>query len=47
LLRLWLASMSARPLPDVFAPRYGSVTPGERGGIVVRGTRRTVVLEAE
>jgi hypothetical protein len=47
LLRLWLAPMSARPLPDVFAPRYGSVTPGERGGIVVRGTRRTVVLEAE
>jgi len=47
LLRLWLAPTEARPLPEVFAPRYGSVTPGERGGIVVRGTTRTVVLEAE
>ena len=47
LLRLWLAPARARPLPDVFAPRYGSVTPGERGGIVLRGTKRTVVLEAE
>ena len=47
LLRLWLAPPGARPLPDVFAPRYGSVVPGERGGIVVRGTTRSVVLEAE
>jgi hypothetical protein len=47
LLRLWLAPGSARPLPDVFAPRYGSVTPGERGGIVVSGTRFKVPLEAE
>ena len=47
LLRLWLAPGAARPLPEVFAPRYGSVTPGERGGIVVRGTTRTVVLDAE
>ena len=47
LLRLWLAPKSARPLPDVFAPRYGSVLAGERGGIVVRGTSRTVVLDAE
>ena len=47
LLRLWLAPPTARPLPEVFAPRYGSVTAGERGGIVVSGTTRTVVLEAE
>jgi len=47
LLRLWLAPKSARPLPEVFAPRYGSVVAGERGGIVVRGTSRTVVLDAE
>lgn len=47
LLRLWLAPQTARPLPEVFAPRYGSVAPGERGGIVVRGTTRSVVLEAE
>jgi hypothetical protein len=31
----------------VFAPRYGGVRPGERGGIVVKGTRPTVPLEAE
>ena len=47
LLRLWLAPASARPLPEIFAPRYGSVTPGERGGIVVRGTTPKVPLEAE
>ena len=47
LLRLWLAPKGARPLPEVFAPRYGSVVAGERGGIVVRGTSRTVVLDAE
>jgi TfdA family taurine catabolism dioxygenase TauD len=47
LLRLWLAPPQARPLPEVFAPRYGGVRPGERGGIVVKGTRPTVPLEAE
>ena len=47
LLRLWLAPASARPLPEVFAPRYGSVAPGERGGIVVSGTTPRVPLEAE
>ena len=47
LLRLWVAPPEARPLPEVFAPRYGSVAPGARGGIVVPGTRLTVVLEAE
>jgi hypothetical protein len=33
LLRLWLAPAEARPLPAVFAERYGSVIPGDRGGI--------------
>jgi len=47
LLRLWLAPAAARPLPEIFAPRYGSVTPGERGGIVVSGTKLKVPLEAE
>jgi len=47
LLRLWLAPPEARPLPEVFAPRYGSVTPGARGGIVLRGTTLKVPLEAE
>jgi hypothetical protein len=47
LLRLWLAPESARPLPEVFATRYGALTPGARGGIVVSGTRLKVPLEAE
>jgi hypothetical protein len=47
LLRLWVAPPEARPLPEVFAPRYGSVAPGERGGIIVDGTTLKVVLEAE
>ena len=47
LLRLWVAPPEARALPEVLAPRYGSVTPGARGGIVVKGTRLKVVLEAE
>ncbi|MEK6244380.1 MAG: TauD/TfdA family dioxygenase [Pseudomonadota bacterium] len=47
LLRLWISPPGARPLPEVFAPRYGSVTPGARGGIVVRGTRLKVPFEAE
>lgn len=44
LLRLWLAVPDARPLPAVFAQRYGSVTIGDRGGIVVPGTRPTVEM---
>ena len=47
LLRLWLAPLNARPLPPVFAERYGSVVPGNRGGIVVPGTRYTVPWEPE
>ena len=46
LLRLWLAAAHARPLPEVFAQRYGSVTIGDRGGIVVRGTRLHAPLAA-
>lgn len=46
LLRLWLAPKEARPLPPVFAQRYGSVTPGDRGGIIVPGTQLTVPFEA-
>jgi len=33
LLRLWLAPPLARPLPPVYAQRYGSVVPGYRGGV--------------
>lgn len=46
LLRLWLAPAAARPLPPVFAQRYGSVTPGDRGGIIVPGAQLTVPFEA-
>ena len=47
LLRLWLAPPEARPLPEVFAPRYGSVVPGGRGGVFLEGTALKVPLEAE
>ena len=46
LLRLWMAPLEGRPLPEVFAPRYGSVTPGDRGGIIVPGMKLTVSLES-
>jgi hypothetical protein len=46
LLRLWLAADGARPLPQVFAQRYGSITVGDRGGIVVRGAKLHAPLEA-
>jgi len=39
LLRLWLAPPGARALPAVFAECYGSITIGDRGGIVCEGTR--------
>lgn len=47
LLRLWLAPANARPLPSVFAERFGSVVPGDRGGVVVRGMTLTAPLDAE
>lgn len=43
LLRLWLAADGARPLPEPFAQKFGSVTIGDRGGII---TPATVVLNA-
>ena len=46
LLRLWLAADAARPLPEIFAQRYGQVTIGDRGGIIVRGTRLQAPLAA-
>jgi len=46
LLRLWLAADAARPLPEIFAQRYGSVTIGDRGGIIVRGTKLHAPLQA-
>src|SRR5687767_4962845 len=45
LLRLWLAPPGARPLPDVYAERFGSITPGRRGGVVVPGSKPTIPFE--
>jgi len=45
LLRLWLAAPDARPLPPVFAARYGSTAIGDRGGIICEKTRLHAPLE--
>lgn len=45
LLRLWLAPPDGRPLPECYAPRYGCVEIGRRGGILVPGTTLTVPLQ--
>lgn len=45
LLRLWLAPQGARPLPQVYAERFGSITPGDRGGVVVAGAKPTIPFE--
>jgi len=45
LLRLWVAPIDARPLPDVFAERFGSVTPGDRGGVSIEGSSPTTPFE--
>jgi len=42
LLRLWLSVPGDRPLPEVFATRFGSIEPGNRGGIMVPGTKLTI-----
>jgi hypothetical protein len=47
LLRLWLAPTNARPLPPVFEERFGSVVPGDRGGVVVRGMMRIAPVDIE
>jgi hypothetical protein len=44
LLRLWLAPREARPLPPVFAERYGALLPGDRGGVILKGARQTAPL---
>jgi TfdA family taurine catabolism dioxygenase TauD len=45
LLRLWLAPKGARTLPDVFVDRFGSITPGERGGVTVPGVKPNIPFE--
>jgi hypothetical protein len=45
LLRLWLAPPGARPLPPVFAERFGSTAPGDRGGVLIGSTRLTAPFD--
>ncbi|WP_339631005.1 TauD/TfdA family dioxygenase [uncultured Sneathiella sp.] len=47
LLRLWLSLPDDRPLPDCFRQRYGSIEIGNRGGIIVEGTKLNVPLDAD
>lgn len=37
LLRAWICPLNDRPLPSVFADRFGSVTIGNRGGVQLEG----------
>jgi hypothetical protein len=47
LLRLWIAAEGARPLPQAFLPRYGSIEIGNRGGIKTSSTILKTPLEAD
>ena len=46
LMRLWLSMEGDRPLPDVFKERYGSITIGDRGGIITEKTRLHAPIDA-
>ena len=45
LLRLWIAPPGARSLPEVYAERFGSITPGDRGGVVVPGSKPSIPFQ--
>ncbi|SLN35926.1 Taurine catabolism dioxygenase TauD, TfdA family [Falsiruegeria litorea R37] len=45
LFRLWLSLPGDRPLPPVFAERYGDLTIGARGGIITDRTRLHAPLD--
>jgi len=45
LLRLWLSVPGDRPLPDIFAQRFGTTTIGDRGGILVPGTKLNAPID--
>ncbi len=47
LLRLWVSPLSGRPLPQAYASRYGSIVPGERGGILTSQTELKFVTTPE
>lgn len=44
LLRLWLSLPDDRPLPAVYAQRYGDLTVGSRGGIITEKTTLQVPI---
>lgn len=45
LLRLWLSIPGDRPLPACYAERFGTTTVGDRGGIIVEGTRLSAPID--
>lgn len=45
LLRLWLSIPGDRQLPECFKQRYGSIEPGNRGGIITSQTRLHAPLD--
>ena len=45
LLRLWIAPKEGRPLPPYYGARWGGITPGDRGGIIVPNTKLSVELD--
>jgi hypothetical protein len=45
LLRLWLSVPGDRSLPPEFAQRFGTTKVGDRGGVIVEGTRQHVPLD--
>lgn len=46
LLRAWIAAEGARPLPDLFAVRWGSTQVGARGGVGLAGQSMVLNLYA-
>jgi len=46
LLRLWLSVPDDRPLPEIFRERFGSIEPGNRGGISVQRAEPCAPIEA-
>lgn len=45
LFRLWLSIPGDRELPECFTQRYGSIEPGNRGGIITSQTRLHAPLD--
>lgn len=46
LLRIWLATPGARPLPPEWAERFGTVEVGNRGGVTIEGVEPVAPLYA-